>query len=282
MYSKKILSRFTFATALVTTSLFFSSCGEHAEESIADFEVTDDTIQSEARVNFDLLRVNIPAPSILTKKMSAAKIAYNKSLMLPISKRSSYSSTYQKAIGLGAFGADIAMAASHNQSQDALDYLGEMGKLAADLGLSSAFDLEFCKKMIANMSKQDTLELLLDKAFDKAERNLRSNQRVSTAVLMITAAWVEGLYTAVESVNSNPHTAGAKDIYNDISAHCHSFDYVYNLLVAYNKHADCAKLLKEMEPSKDALLAYGKSGWDASALPKLRDTVTMLRNKITA
>ncbi|MFI5164530.1 MAG: hypothetical protein ACHQHP_04695 [Bacteroidia bacterium] len=273
----------TFAAGIAAAGLLFSSCGGSKEDPAAkDFEVTKDTISSEARVNFDLIRVNIPSPGELTKKLSAAKIAYNKSFLLSPGKAGSYSSNYQKAIGLGALGADLGFAASYNQSQDALEYLTQLSKLAGDLGIGSAFDPEFSKKLLASISKPDSFQLNLDKAFDKAERNLRSNQRVATTVLMVAGGWVEGLYTSVEELNTNPQGPEAKKIYTDISVHCYAFDYVFKLLDAYKSNADCAKLSQEMASSKAILLGYGKAGWGPDALPKLRETVSALRNKITS
>jgi len=270
---------------VVFLSLFISSCGEKAEgiSDLKDFEVTKDTIKSETRVNFDLIRVNIPSPGRLAKKLSAAKIGYNKSFLLAIEKRSNYVTNYQKAIGVGVFGADIGMAASHNQTQDALDALDAVNKLSTELGINNAYDPELSKKILANINKPDTIQQMLDKAFDKAERNLRSNQRVATSVLMVAAGWVEGLYTSVESLHSNPDVGeNTRSIYKDISAHCHAFEYVFQLLNEYKSNADCAKLLQELEPAKATLLAYGKNGCSSDTLSKLRETVTDLRNKIVA
>src|ERR1039458_6930352 len=109
MFIKKI----TIVTGIAAISLFFHSCGRNHEETleVTDTEVTKDTIKSDVRVDFDLIRVNIPSPGILAKKLSAAKIEYNKKILLPINKGANYSSVYQKAIALGAFGADMGMAA---------------------------------------------------------------------------------------------------------------------------------------------------------------------------
>src|ERR1035437_7207388 len=270
-------------TGVVFLSLFLSSCGEKPEElsDLTDFEVTKDTIKSETRVNFDLVRVNIPSPGIVAKKLSAAKIGYNKDFLLSAGKRANYSTSYQKAIGVGAFGADIGMAVAQNQAQDALDDLDAVCKLSVELGISNAFDPGFSKKILANINKPDTLQAMLDKAFDKAERNLRSNQRVAASVLMVAGGWVEGLYTAIESVNA--HSDGGENtkvIYNEISIHCHASEYVFQLLHQYKNNADCAKLLQEMEPAKETLLTYGKTGWGSDTLPKLRETVISLRNKM--
>ncbi len=276
--------RSIIVTGVTLLSLFVSSCGEKPEalSDTTDFEITKDTITSETRINFDLIRVNIPSPGIMSKKLSAAKIGYNKNFLLPTGKRSNFVTNYQKAIGIGAFGADIGLAAANNQTQDALDDLDAAGKLAAELGIGNALDPELSKKILANINQPDTIQHLLDRAFDKAERNLRSNQRVAASVLMVAAGWVEGLYTSLESVNANNGGGeNTKNIYKAISAHCHAFEYVFQLLYQYKSNADCAKLLQELEPVKTTLLAYGKSGCDADTLPKLRETITTLRNKIT-
>ena len=275
----------TIGTAGITVAgLFFSSCGGHEEDAaLKDIEVTTDTVSSEVRINFDLIRVNIPPPAELTGKLSAAKINYNKSFLLSSGKSGSFSSNYQKAIGMGAFGADLGIAAAYNQPQDALEYLTQISKLAGDLGISSAFDPEFTKQLLSSISKPDTFQIMLDKAFEKAERNLRSNQRVATTVLLVAGGWVESLYISVEGLNINPTDPKVKTIYRDISNHCHTFEYIFQLLDAYKSNADCAKLIQDLEPAKAMLSSIGnnpKMGPDA--LPKLRETVSSLRNKITS
>ncbi|HEY4800420.1 MAG TPA: hypothetical protein VII99_15170 [Bacteroidia bacterium] len=271
------------SVCIAAGTFFISSCGQKEDESQKDVgEVTKDTVKSEVRVDFDMLRAKIPSPGELTKKLTAAKINYNKNFLLSSSKSGSFSSSYQKAIGMGAFGADLSIAAAFNQPQDALEYLSAMGKLAGDLGISSAFDPEFSKQLISKIGKPDTFQLMLDKAYDKAEKNLRSNQRVATTVLMVAGGWVESLYISIEGLNTNPTSRDARLFYLDISDKCHAFEYIYQLLDAYKTNADCAKLIKDMEDSKSMLNAVGRNPkFGPDGLPKLRETVTALRNKIT-
>ncbi len=285
MRKRKLSLRSTIITGVAFLSLFFSSCSEKAEEisDLTDLEITKDSITSETRVNFDLIRVNIPSPWKLTKKLSSAKIGYNKNFLLSTGKRSNYVTNYQKAIGVGVFGAGIGMAVSHNQSQDALDNLDAISKLANELGINNAYDPEFSKKILDNINKPDTIQQMLDIAFDKAERNLRSNQRVATSVLIVAAGWVEGLYISVESLSAHLGRGGnGHSIYMDINSHCHAFEYVFRLLNEYKSNADCAKLLQELEPAKGTLLSFGKYGCDPDTLPKLRETIAVLRNRIVA
>lgn len=259
------------------------SCGggdEHNDTTMADTQQTTDTISSEVRINFDLVRVNVPKPSELNSKLAAAKINYNKGLMLSSGKSGSFSTNAQKAIGMGAFGSDLGLAAAYNQPADALEYLTQISKLANDIGIGSAFDPEFSKKILENIAKPDTFHMMLNDAYAKAERNMRSNDRVAYAILMVTGGWIEGLYTSVEGLNSNAKGENTKALYTDIAIHCAAFDYVFQLLEAYKSNADVAKTLQDLEPAKATLLGYGRQGWGADALPKLRETVTGLRTKI--
>ena len=283
MFRKINLVHYSFA-AIAASGLLLSSCGGGKEDDtvIKDVEITNDTVSSETRVNFDALRVNIPTPSKLNAKLSAAKIVYNKSFLLPSSKSGSFSSNYQKAVGMGAFGADLGNAASYNNTQDAIEYLGQMGKLAGDLGISSAFDPEFSKNLLSKLGSPDTFQMMLDQAYDKAERNLRSNQRVATTVLMVTGGWVESLYISVEGLNTAANQDAARPLYEDIRAHCFAFKYAYDLLDAYKSNADCAKMIQDIEPFKAALYTAGDNAkLGPGDLSKLRETVSALRNKIT-
>ena len=284
MFRKFSPISFSLVAGIAASALLFSSCGGGHEEENAeakDFEVTTDTIKSEVRINFDMLRVNIPTPSKLATQLTAAKINYNKGFLLSASKGGSFSSNYQKAVGLGALGADLSFSAAYNQSQDAVEYLGQVAKLAGDLGIGTAFDPEFSKELIKNVGKPDTFSLMLDKAFDKAERNLRSNQRVALSILMITGGWIESFYTSTEALNSNPNGPNTKQLYADLNAHCYSFEYIYQLLDAYKSNADCAKLAADLQPFKANLNSIASNSKLAAAqLPYVRETATGLRNKI--
>lgn len=266
-------------------SFFLTSCGGDKKEDefpeLKDVEQTTDTISSEVRINFDIIRANIPQPAALTSKLSEAKISYNKGILLPPGKSGSLSSNYQKAIGLGAFGVNLGIAAAYNDPQTALEYLTQMGKLANDLGISSAFDPETTKLMMEKIAQPDSFQILLNKTFDKAERNLRSNQRVATAILMVAGGWVESLHISIESINTNPNDPKIKPVYKDISNHCFAFKYIFELLEAYKNNSDCAKLIQDMDAAKPALAAAADNPkMGAAELPKLREAVTALRNKL--
>lgn len=273
-----------YAFLILLSSSLIISCGGGGREGSAvseDVEVTKDTVTSVARTNFDLIRVNIPSPGELSKKLAASKIAYNKGFLLSPGSAGGFSSNYQKAIGLGAMASDLGFAADYHQKQDAMEYLDQIRKLTVDLGISNAFDVEFSKKLLEKIGSPDTFQLMFDDAFDKAERNLRSNQRVSTTVLIIAGGWVEGLFTTLESIRTNEKGV-EQNVYDQIASHCHGFTYVFELLDAYKSTPDCAKFLSEIEPFRSTLLSYGSRKWDKTDLANLSNVVSQLRKKVIA
>src|SRR5438132_17066 len=129
-----------FSAAIMSLTLF--SCGSKGNGEGGgglDREETKDTIKKDVQIDLQVMKSKVPSPADLGKKFSAAGLSYNKSALLSSGKASSYSNRYSQSLGVGAYGADLGFACAYNQSQDALEYLNAIGKLAQDLGVASAF-----------------------------------------------------------------------------------------------------------------------------------------------
>jgi hypothetical protein len=268
-------------------SLFMFSCGGAKQESTVDNdrEETKDTIKQEITADLAVLRSKIPAPAEMGKTFTGAGLNYNRGALLSSGKASSYSSRYQQALGLGAFSADLGFTCAFNQSQDAMEYLAAMGKLAQALGVQSAFDQNFGARIIKNISNSDSLDKLMSAANDKAERNMRSNQRVQSAVLMMFGNWVENLFVAAEHVKSKRDDPKSTPVYKEIYATAQSWEYIKDLLEQYKGTADIDKFGEDIKPFLPVINAVGNHPEFSSKLPdglfdKFYEAITGLRNKV--
>jgi hypothetical protein len=251
-------------SGLIISSMLLSSCGPKPVE-VKDEQETKDTLKDNVIGDVVLIRTNIPNPTDIGKSFSKAGYSYMKSLLNPASKASGYSTKLQTAFGLGAYGADMGYIGSYNQNGDAGEYLSQIGKLAQQLKIESAFDPAFIQKMGA--AKGDSINDMLNTAFEKAERNLKSNDRMATAALVITGGWIEGLHIAVEAIGSKPNV--------------YAFQNVMDLLKQYEKDVDCKKMLEELKPYTDTFIAYGNSpNIGDKDLGKLKDAINAVRNKM--
>ena len=268
---------------VISTALF--ACGGSKEEhgGPVDEEVTTDTLSAEVRTNMNIIRVSIPSPLLVTKQIAKAGYNYNKGILNPSSKSSGYSTKLQAAANLGVYGADLGYTAGYNQSQDVLEYVAQIGKLAKNVGVEAAFDQGFGKSLNDNIGKEDTLESVIEGAYEKAERNMKSNARVSSASIMIAGGWVEGLYIATEAISS---TSSGKDstnteLFHTVFNHVYAYSYVINLLSQFKTDADCAKMLEELKPLASTLGPYAKMPKMKKAdIIKIKEYITPVRNKI--
>jgi hypothetical protein len=161
-----------------------------------------------------------------------------------------------------------------------MEYFGTAVQLADKLGLSSVFDKSLGQRFQGNMGKKDSLNTLIGLAYDKADRNLRSNKRVSTSALIAAGGWVEGLYISTQSLTT-ARDASTEAVYSRVWNHIYSFSYLFNLLDHYSKDADCAKMSEDLKPLAEAINNYSrKPKIDQADIAVLREKVTSVRNQI--
>lgn len=270
---------------LCSITLLLMSCKGKTSEAVLDEEITTDTLSKGTRTSLASISVNIPSPMKVIGEISGAGITFNKSLINPTSKLSSYSTNYQKALNLGVYGTDLAYVTGFKQMQDALGYIGTVKKLAEDLGVSSAYDESAIKRIVENLSKTDSAAqtaTLIEEVYDKAERNLRSQQRVEIAGLVITGGWLEGLFVATQAVGATPRDEKNENLYNRIWDQAYSFRYISELLNENQKNPDFVKLIEELkEVQAICKTMENRPKMTNADVLLLKEKIVAARNKIT-
>src|SRR3989304_3157928 len=184
--NKNMFTTTRIITAIATVAMLSSCGGGETKPSLdEDREITTDTVDAAVSLDIGIMRAKMPMASELGKKLAAAGVSYNASILNPSGKAGSYSTKYQQALAMGAYGTDLGYACAFKQSADATAYLGAMGNLANGLGIAVVFNKEFVEKIIKAIPSTDSMDIMIDKAYDRAERNMQSNARVQSAVLMI-------------------------------------------------------------------------------------------------
>lgn len=270
---------------LFSITLLLMSCNGKPAEAVLDEEITTDTLSKGTRTSLASISVNIPSPMKVIGEISGAGITFNNGLINPTSKSSSYSTNYQKALNLGVYGTDLAYVTGFKQMQDALGYIGTVKKLAEDLGVSSAYDEAAIKRIVENLSKTDSAAQtaeLIEEVYDKAERNLRSQQRVEIAGLVITGGWLEGLCVATQAVGATPRDEKNETLYNRIWDQAYSFRYISELLNENQKNPDFVKLIEELKDVQAICkIMENRPKMTNADVLLLKEKIIAARNKIT-
>jgi hypothetical protein len=261
--------------------LTLSSCKHHDMAVAPPDEVIKDSAKNSTVTSLDMLMANIPQPTAIGKELSKEGVQLNKALCNSPDKASSYSSTFQQAVNMGVYGADLGYLSCYNQTQDVMQYFAQVAKMGTSLGVGSVFDQHLVDLLgkAANNNK-DTLNALVQTAFDRAQKELYSNKRATVGTLIFAGGWVEGLYIATNMVKDEKN--GKNDqLYQKIWDELYAIRYLQQALGDYQKtNTDCANMLNIIKPISDASANLSDDGLKLKDVQSIQTMVAEIRGKL--
>ncbi|HXB42276.1 MAG TPA: hypothetical protein VNZ49_17180 [Bacteroidia bacterium] len=188
-----------FTAAILTATLV--SCGNDGtnDETLGE---TSDTANAKTiekqKISAQNVFNSIPGPTELGKLVDEAGLDYDAALLNNPDDVNKYLSDNFKALNLGVYGADMAYANIHQQSQESMLFLKCVNSLCKSLGIAGVFDEKTVDRLEANKDNKDSLLTIINKSFLQADQFLRDNQRPHTSSLMVAGGWIEGLYLSAK------------------------------------------------------------------------------------
>lgn len=148
---------------------------------------------------------SIPSPLEISFLIKESGGEYRKDFLNSTEKRNLYSTSYEQALNLGIYGANLAYTNIYNKSQDGIYYLDAVTSLAENLSIGQFFDSNTLRKLIKHNDNLDSLLLLTTSNFEKINMHLQEKKRSQLSVLFLVGGWIEGvnLLTEVNKLNSN-------------------------------------------------------------------------------
>ncbi len=269
------------------TAMFFSTlvlvfgCGGEVVVEEEEIIPPEELISTDTEIKFDLTLSDIPSPTKLTGEISKSGINYDKSILNSPSSSGKYSTNYQKGVNLGIYVADLSYATVYSQTQDATSYLSVCKQLADGLGISKAFDDDLMKKFQSNSSNMDSLVGVIDDAYKNIDKFFRTDDRVSTAAIVFTGCWIEGLYVSTQMAANSEKTAENASLFIRIGEQKFSLKNILELLNQYADKPDHAKLIELLGGVEKAFLKVPQpSKIDVRQVGAISDAVSELRAQL--
>ncbi|MGF1532603.1 MAG: hypothetical protein ACFCUI_02790 [Bernardetiaceae bacterium] len=138
---------------------------------------------------------SIPSPVELSSLIKSQNASYKRSLLNDSKKVSNYTTSYDRALNLGIYAADLGFASLYGRNVDALDYLGAIKELANALSIGQFLDEETIREA-ANASNVDQLLLSSTQSLEKVNKQLQRDGREHLSLLFVAGSWLEGLHLA--------------------------------------------------------------------------------------
>ena len=165
-----------------------------------------DSITAKSPGEKDEIFYGILTPVEICSIFDRLGVPYNKSTLNPISNMAMYLSSSKAAINTGIYGVDFGYLKVFGVGQELIGYMGTIRELSNVLGIPDSYFIEPVNRIRSDISDNDTITAIMNKAFHRMEDYLRNSGRESTAGSMIMGGWVEAMYIATQLVYdpSNP------------------------------------------------------------------------------
>ncbi len=187
--------------ALLGTLIACGGSSEDTSKESAEF----DAAKEELKQKIEEVTYKIPSPTEVPYLIEATGADYNADLLNPKEAVDNYLTTFTRAaVNLGIYASDVAYLSTYGKTQESLDYLQTIKKLADHLGVISAIDEIALKRFENNIDSKDSLEVLINETVDNVDKYLKNEQRNKVAALVTAGSFVEGLYISTTLVKTYP------------------------------------------------------------------------------
>jgi hypothetical protein len=193
---------FSLSLIISTLPILFSSCGSDVTKEQAilslDEENEEDT-NAEDQITYIL-----PSPLQIASIFKKSGMAYISGLANNPDNTNKYTGSFNKALAMGVYSADLAYTVVNKQTQESLNYLKTVRELANGVGLSSIFDSDnFLARFEKNIGNEDSLAYIISDLQIDMDAYLEENEKEHIAILIFAGAWTESVFLGSKTIENN-------------------------------------------------------------------------------
>ena len=195
---KKNYSKNPICAAAIAVAIMFASCSGNGNNQPANIEDIPDSLQSapltlsENVVN-DMIQ-NISSPVEMANQIKNSGAGFDQSVLNDAEKMKDYSTSFKRALNLGAYSADLGYINTFNKNSVVVSYLLAVKDLADGLNVGQFLDFNTLSRLAKNSTNLDSLKLLSVSSFNEIDRYLREQKRSNVSTAIVAGAWIEGIY----------------------------------------------------------------------------------------
>ena len=242
-----MVKKLMFALLILATANFFVSCagGSDKKKANQEDELTlpdslsgDAPLQLSEEIIGDVIQ-NISSPVEMANLIKSTGVDFSQQMLNSPENISNYSTSFKRALNLGVYSADLGYINSYDKSNIVVSYLLAVKSLADGIRVGQFFDFESLKRMASNSSNLDSLMQISVSSFNQMDNYLRQQNRSNVSALVITGAWLEGLYIASNVIEQTNN----EDLINRLGEQKEIVDILYIILQNYDQNPNFKSLI---------------------------------------
>ncbi|MGE0560608.1 MAG: hypothetical protein AB7O47_02215 [Flavobacteriales bacterium] len=185
---------------VVLLLLYACSGNETNEKDSTDMEsIPQVELSKHLKMDDEEVRMfTMPTPLQISTALKMMNIEYNDKLLLP-NYNESYNSDINLAVGLGAYVVDMGYTTVYNNYQKSIHYGNNIQQIMEKLHISHYINKSLVERFKKNIDNQDSLCQIILSTYSDAHSYF--NQDEGLGLLILTGAYIEGLYFATQSLS---------------------------------------------------------------------------------
>jgi hypothetical protein len=204
-----------FRTAFVALSTLciisgtLPSCSSNEEDELLNNDTTaiSSLNSTEIEVPQELIQElvqSITSPVEMATLIKSAGGNFNSQYLTAVENIDALKDEKEQAVKMGICVADLGYINIYDKTMYTIVYLDAIKKLADGLMVGQFFDFTTLKRLTSNSENIDSLLYISTASFNDMSNYLHLQKRSELSLLMITGAWLEGLYIATQVSKLNP------------------------------------------------------------------------------
>jgi hypothetical protein len=198
-------SKNLFLYIVIIFFIFLTSCAENEVNENEVNKIFESVFNQQTDSAFSEKMIKIfykePSPLEMATLMQRTNGNFYKDLLSNTVNIERFSTSADMALNIGVYGVDLSYAKIFNKNQEALNSLGALKELSSKIGIPDEHAASVFTEMEKNIATNDSLLVIINRTYSKADQFLKDNDRRSTATLIITGGWIEALYIATNIYN---------------------------------------------------------------------------------
>ena len=226
------------------------SCKSGGQDKNANAEIPDSVLNKGIEISGEVMQdivQNISSPVEMAAMIKDLGVPFSNRYISTTERVRNLTTSYQQALNLGIYAADLGYLNMYNKTTAVIDYLTAIKSLSDDIKVGQFFDFTTLKRLATNSKNLDSLMYISVHSFNEMDKYLHSNNRTNLSTLMVTGVWIEGLYLGTQVYKTTPN----KQLAERIGEQKLTLDQLVLILSNYKQDKQYAKLYDELMLLKD-------------------------------
>jgi len=231
---------------IVLALLYACSSDKTQEKEIVDIEpIPQIELSEHLKMDSDEVRMfTMPTPLQIATTVKLMGVEYNDELLLP-PYNNFYKSDIDMALGLGAYVVDMGYTTVYNNFQKSINYGQDIQVLMEKLNISHYISQGLVERFKNNADNQDSLCQIILSTYGEAHSYFTEDEGLG--LLILTGAYIEGLYIATQNLNDSKWQEQNDNIYIQQKLFLDNFIL---LLSGYTENSKINNIVNELKALK--------------------------------